>query len=273
MSTEPAQPIVRRVKPLPRPARVQRVQPLSPSMVRITVAGEPPDWFILKGPGGHIRVFFPPPGADAPPLPTAGPGGAEWLSGQRPVSRAYTPRRWNPETAELDIDFVLHGDGPGASWASRAKPGHTVLVGAQSTPYLPDPTADWHLLVGDETAQPAIGTILEQLPASSRAEVLIEVRDAASEQPLESPAHLNVSWLHRDPDPAAAGRALVHAVRTARLPEGNGRVFVGCEAVAMRDIRRHLIEERGLDRGALYTQGYWKLDAANHPDHDTGDDT
>lgn len=270
--TESAAPVARRVKPLPRAAKVRRVHPLNPHMVRITVAGETPDWFTLKGPCGHIRVYFPPAGEDAPPLPTAGPNGAEWPAGQRPVSRAYTPRSWNPETAELDIDFVLHGTGPGASWASQVKPGQTILVGAQSTPYLPDAAADWHLLVGDETALPAIATILEQLPYTTQADVFVEVRDRSVEQPLESAASLNVKWLHRGPNPAAAGGALIAAVRAAELPEGEGRVFVACEAAAMREIRRHLLEDRGLERGAVYTQGYWKLGASNHPDHDTGED-
>jgi NADPH-dependent ferric siderophore reductase len=171
----------------------------------------------------------------------------------------------------MDIDFVLHGGGLVGSWAARAKPGDTIMVGGHSGPYHPDPTADWHLLVGDESALPAIATILEVLPATTRAEVYVEVASTASEQPLESPAQLHVTWLHRDDHSKPVGQTLATAVHDAALPEGSGRAWVACEAMAMRAIRRDLLD-RGLAPATLYTRGYWQLDEANHPDHDTGED-
>jgi NADPH-dependent ferric siderophore reductase len=241
-------------------------------MVRITLGSDDLQESPIKGPCGHMRVFPPQPGQDAPTLPVQGPNGLEWPAGQgRPPSRAYTPRRWDPVAHELDIDFVVHGHGLAGSWAGRAKPGDTVMIGGHSGPYQPDPTADWHLLVGDESALPAIATILEVLPASTRAEVYVEVASAEDEQPLESPAQLRVNWLHRGADPKQAGQALTAAVREASLPDGSGRAWVACEAMAMRAIRRSLLD-RGLAPSTLYTRGYWQLDEANHPDHDTGED-
>jgi NADPH-dependent ferric siderophore reductase len=253
--------------------QVRRVERLTPGMVRITVAGDALEESPIKGPCGHMRVFPPAPGKHAPVLPVQGANGPEWPAGEsRPPSRAYTPRRWNAATRELDIDFVVHGEGLGGSWAARAAVGDMALVGGHSGPYHPDPAADWFLLAGDESALPAIATILEALPETARAEVFVEVRDAAEEQPLPSPARVNVTWLHRGPDLRATGQRLTEAVEAASLPAGEGRYWVACEAQAMRAIRRHLLQERGAAPKALYTRGYWQLGESNHPDHDTGED-
>jgi len=79
-------------------------------------------------------------------------------------------------------------------------------------------------------------------------------------------------WCHRGEGLDGFGMAAAQAVRDLALPEGRGACWVGLEATAMRAVRRHLLGERGLDRDQLYTRGYWKLGAADHPDHDTGED-
>ncbi len=264
----------RRVRPRPqyRAVRICRVQRVTPRLCRITVTGEELAGFSTQGVAGHVRVLLPAPGQDSPALPTWGPNGPEYPEGvPRPVSRAYTPRRWDPQSLELDIDFVLHGDdGPASAWAARAQSGDKLVVVAPRRAYQPDPLAEWHLLAGDESSLPAIATILEVLPATARALVYVEVHDAAEEQKLSSPACVEWHWLHRGD--AAPGEKLEAAVRAAPIPEGNGRAWVGCEAVVMRNLRRHLLHDRGMDRAAINTQGYWKSGAANHPDHDTGEE-
>ena len=100
--------------------------------------------------------------------------------------------------------------------------------------------------------------------------MFVEVLDAAEEQVLQSPARVELHWLHRGS--CAPGERLESAVRAAKFPEGIGRAWVACEAVAMRNLRRHLLNDRGMERAAINTQGYWKFGAANHPDHDTGED-
>ena len=89
---------------------------------------------------------------------------------------------------------------------------------------------------------------------------------------LSSAAQLDVSWLYRDSDPANADIALEAAVRAEQLPNGSGRIYVGCEAAAMRRIRSHLLQERGLDPTTIVTRGYWKLGDVNYTDHDYGTD-
>ena len=266
-------PSVPRKRPPPRVVEVRRVTQLTPHMVRITFGGEQMAGFESKGPAQHIRVFMPDSETGELLLPVMGPEGNAFPENRtRPASRAYTPRRWDSETGELDIDIALHHEGPGSAWAAGVKEGDiAVITGRPGGAYFPDAEADWYLIGGDEAALPAIGTLLEALPSSMRAYVLAEVHDGDEELELESAAALQLRWLHRQ-EGETPGRALAAAMREAELPEGRGCVWVSCEAAIMREIRRHFIEERGLDRSMLRTQGYWKAGAVNHPDHDMGED-
>jgi NADPH-dependent ferric siderophore reductase len=193
----------------------------------------------------------------------------------RPISRTYTPRQFRPDTLELDVDVVRHGDGPGSTWASRAQTGDSVVFAGPGGGYHRAPEATWLVIGGDETSLPAITMVLAGLPADVRADVFVEVQDRDEEQPLESPARLNVSWLHQDAGRAngiAPGGLLDAAIRAASLPNGDGQVWIACEAQAMRRIRAHLLHERGLGAAQVYTRGYWQVGEANHPDHDYGED-
>ena len=248
-----------RPRPTFRTVRVRRINLITPHMVRITVSGKELEGFTSRGPAEHIKVFFPKPGEERPILPTWGPNGPLHVEGQeRPISRTYTPLCWNPDTGELDIDILIHGDGPGSTWAQYAKEGDSVAISGPGGHYTIDPAVGWRRIADDEAALPAIGTILYALPASSRADVFVEVLDTSEEQELQSPAQLNVTWLHRGGGSATVGALLENAVQKAKLPESDGKVWVSCEATVMRRIRRHLLDDRGLEASALHTQGYWK---------------
>jgi NADPH-dependent ferric siderophore reductase len=132
-------------------------------------------------------------------------------------------------------------------------------------------SADWYLIGGDESALPAIGTILEALPAAGSAHVFVEAANKTEELKCDSSARFQVTWLNHFGDaPRSVGRRLEQALQEFSLPDGNGRVWVGCEAGVMRDIRRHLLNERGMDQAHVHTQGYGKYGAMNHPDNDRG---
>jgi NADPH-dependent ferric siderophore reductase len=235
---------------------VARVATLTPHLVRITLAGDDLGELSAEGPAAQVKLLFPASGQDWPALPVAGPDGLAWPAGQpMPVVRTYTPRRFDPVGRELDIDFVLHDRGGTAStWARRARPGDPMVLAAGRGRYLPDPAADWHLVAGDETALPAIATIVAALPAGTAAMVFVEVAGPDDRLPLDGAAEADITWLYRD---GAPGEALERALRAADLPPGDGRVFVAAEAAAVRRIRRHLLTDRALAKERLYTRGYW----------------
>ena len=250
--------------PRPRKPRyaveVRRVHRLSPHMVRVTFGGEALRSFEWNGPAAHIKLIFGP----AEPEPGAA----------RPTMRTYTPRRFDPRGPELDVDFVIHGEGPASSWAAQASAGQALTVAGPGRSYVIDARAPWYVLAGDESAIPAIGTILEALPAHVPASALIEVGDRAEEHPLTAlpRPHTSVRWLTRGREASVPGAVLEQAVRELNVPPGDGRIYIACEADAMRRIRRYLLQERALAKTQLVTRGYWRLGATDHPDRDYGED-
>jgi NADPH-dependent ferric siderophore reductase len=260
----------RRVRPKPRMVTVSNVERLTPGCVRVTFTGPELEGFSTNGPAEHIKVLFARPGESRVVLPEWGPDGPMLAEGQSmPPSRTYTPRIWKPESRELVVDFMLHGEGLASKWAQQAKSGDVLAVsGRAGGAYNIDPAADWFLLGADESALPGLATILDVLPAGKRTKVFAEVANEQEQQALTSPAAIDVTWLYRSS--SESGSELKKAIRAYHFPSGDGRVWLGCEAEVMRSMRRHLIDERGMDRGAMHTHGYWKAGSANHPDHDIG---
>ncbi len=91
------------------------------------------------------------------------------------LGRDFTPRRYDPAQDTLEIDFAIHDAGPATRWAVKAKPGDTLALGGPRGSFIIPTTYDWHLLVGDETALPAISRRLAELPARTRTVVVAEV--------------------------------------------------------------------------------------------------
>jgi NADPH-dependent ferric siderophore reductase len=176
----------------------------------------------------------------------------------RPRGRRFTIRSWDDDARRVTIDFVAHGDvGFAGRWAARARPGHRLQLVGPTGAYAPDPSADWHLLVGDESALPAIARALESLPPGRRAVAVLVVDDAGCELPLESPGELTVRWVHRhaapeDPD------SLLRAVEELDFPPGRVDVFAHGEAYEVRTVRRHLLGERGVPRKPASISPYWR---------------
>jgi NADPH-dependent ferric siderophore reductase len=262
---------VQRVRHTLRMRRLQvvRTQQVTPQLLRVTLGGADLDGFVSASFDDHIKVFFPPPGESEPALPQPGPDGIVFPEGKpRPPARDYTPRRYDAAAQELDIEFVLHGDGPASTWAAQARPGQILGVGGPRGSFVIPQGFDWHLLVGDDTALPAIVRRLEELPATARAIVVLEVESATAQPPLPGGANLQVHWLHRNGAPE--GSLLEAAVRGLVLPDGEGYVWAAGEAAAMRAVRQHLVGERGVDKTRIRASAYWKRGAAAV--HETMDD-
>lgn len=236
---------------------VLRVTDITPRMRRITLGGAELAGFISLGSDDHIKLFFARTPEEKAALETLqlGKGNDD---GPRPAMRDYTPRRYDAELGELDIDFVLHGDGPASTWAEQAKPGqHLYIGGPRGSMVVPD-NFDSYLLIGDETALPAIARRLEELPAGRRVLALIEVPSAAEQQALRSAADVQVQWLHRE-----AGDDLLSAVSRISLPSGLLYSWVATESTTSRKIRRVLLDDFGVNEDLLKAAGYWKLDGTS----------
>jgi NADPH-dependent ferric siderophore reductase len=246
----------------PRLLQVSRTKLLTPHMLRVTLAGEELDGFVSASFDDHVKVIFPMPGEDRPVLALL--AGAE--AGARPPMRNYTPRRYDGERRELDIDFVLHGEGAAAMWAASARPGQYLGIAGPRGSFVVPLDFDWYFLIGDETALPAIGRRLEELPEGSRALVLVETAEADSRIAFASAAQLELHWVVRRMGEAGD---LLAALRTLDLPPGDGHAWVATEASQVAAIRSHLIAERGMDKRYVRASSYWKRGASGH--HETID--
>jgi NADPH-dependent ferric siderophore reductase len=168
----------------------------------------------------------------------------------RRVKRRYTIRHARPDRGELDLDVVLHGAGPGARWGETARPGDPIdFQGPRGK--LEVRRAPTHLLIGDESALPAIASICQALPAREPAVVVVEVEDEADHLPLAAPT----TWVHRRGVPAGGPDLLARAVADLTVPTG-GRAYLLGETRAMVALRG-LVEQRGVDHDSVFVKGYW----------------
>lgn len=236
-------------------AEVLRTARVTPHMIRVTLGGPELREYRASGePDEYCKVLFPRPG-EAEPIIPAEHGHVSEGTDTAP-RRNYTIRRLDRSAAELDIDFVAHEGGVAASWARRASPGDRVALTAAGGKFRLPPDGHWLALLGDATALPAIGRILEALEPGRRAVVVGVVEDAAEEQALESSGDVTVLWVHADL--AKAGKALVAAAQALRTPDGPGFIWVSGESEAARTIRKYLRHELGLPSGSYQTMGYWR---------------
>ncbi len=240
-----------------RKLEVLRVVDLTPRMRRITLGGPELAGFISLGTDDHVKLLFPQNAEQAAALETMVLGAGK-DNGPMPEMRDYTPRRYDLEKLELDIDFVLHGDGPASTWAEQARPGQFLHIGGPRGSMIVPDIFDSYLLIGDETAPPAIARRLESLAANRKALVVIEVENGAEQQVLESAAQVNVIWVLRE----GGKDNLLTTVRQLQVPKGNLYAWVATETKVSRQIRRVLLDEHGLNEQFVKAVGYWRAEGS-----------
>lgn len=245
-----------------RQLTVVRTQQLTPHMVRITLGGADLTGFTSPGFDDHVKVFFPDPATGELILPSGPPGSGAAQDGPRPTMRDYTPQYFDPQALTLVIDFALHDAGPATTWAAQAQVGQTLGVGGPRGSFLLPTDFDGHLLVGDDTAIPAIARRLAELPAAAPALVLIEVDSPADEQTLASAAQATVVWVHRLGQPHGQQPLLLERLKTLALPPGDIHAWVGCETHTAKAVRAHLVGERGVQPQWTKAAGYWRQGSA-----------
>lgn len=243
---------------------VRRVQRLTPHLVRITFGAESLRDFRVDGPDQRFKLLLPRPGQSALLLPMEGDWYQSWRqmpTATRPVMRTYTIRAARPGLAEVDVDFVLHGSpGPAARWAGAAAPGDRVALYGAWAEYEVGPSVRWQLILGDHTALPAIGAILERMPSDALAEVLVEVDGPAERLELRAPAGVSVGWLSSTP--GRPGQALVRAVQALPPESSWDYAWLAADRDTVGVVRRHLVDDRGLRPTDIMFMGYWRTDGA-----------
>jgi NADPH-dependent ferric siderophore reductase len=238
-----------------RKLEVLRVTDVTPKMRRVTLHGPDLTGFISLGTDDHVKLIFATTPEEQAALENFVPGAPS--DGPKPVMRDYTPRRYDPASGELDIDFVLHGEGPAATWAEHAEPGQFLhIAGPRGSMIVPD-IFDSYLLIGDETALPAIARRLEELPANRSALVVVEVADQGEQQVFDSQAQVDVIWIVR------GEQNLLDVTRRLEMPEGKLYAWVATESGLSRKLRRVLLDEFGLEEEFVKAAGYWRVDGGD----------
>ncbi|MGV9691540.1 SIP domain-containing protein [Streptomyces sp. NPDC003444] len=256
-----------------RELTVLRAENITPGMRRLTLGGPQLDAFVkdglelpalrTEGFDDHVKFFF----ADETGrlvLPRQQVSSLDWSDG-RPVAKDYTPVRHDPEKGEIDFDFVRHDGGVASTWAENAVPGDSAWIAGPKMSHSHPEGADWILVVGDETALPAIGRWLAEMPEGTKARVFIEVGEDSHRQELPTKADAEIVWLSRNGAPAGTTDLLEQAVRAADWLPGTVFAWVAGEAVTLKGIRRHLATERQVPREQTHITGYWRRTAPAVP--------
>ena len=243
-AAEDAPPQIRRIRHelRRRSLTVADTVQLSPHMIRLTLTGADLADFVSLGADDHLKVI----------LPQAGPEEAR---------RDYTPRRFDPALHELVLDFVDHPGGPAADFARELRVGDSVTVaGPRGSAVVEGDIAHW-LLIGDETALPAIGRRIEDLPAGTAVTSLVAVPGTADEQALSTAADWRGIWVHRPLSAAADPGPLLAALAGIDLP-ARCYVWLAAEAGVARALRDALLT-RGHPKTWMKASGYWTAGRAD----------
>jgi len=287
--------------------RVARITDLTPSFRRFTFTGDDLHEYGDTGFDQRIKVVFPVEGGSLDTMPTEGEWYSQWRempAEERHPFRTYTTRAVRHDAREVDVDMVAHDvSGPASLWIRDARVGDEVMLAAPTIhhgganlglDFVPPERTEQYLLVGDETAAPAIAVMLEQLPPSARGVVVLEVPDERDAPYL--PAH---PGFRVDVAGRGDGERHAHLLRAAAAharelcPGGRGAeveeidvdttllwevprsakggaalksaplyAWVAGESAAVKQVRRDLVREVGIDRRAVAFMGYWRLGRA-----------
>ncbi|SDD25381.1 siderophore-interacting protein [Actinokineospora iranica] len=236
-------------------AQVLSAADVTPRMRRITLGGNGLREFGGDRPADAVKLILPADGVGAPPEASWGPDGLTFADPDADAAlRAYTVRRFDRAAGRLEIDAVVHGHGPGATWAATACPGDPVSFLGPRRDYPRAERPDLLVIAGDETAIPAAAGIAEDLEPGQRAQVFLEVADPHDEVPFASAGDVTVSWLHR----RTGASVLAAALRAFRPPPGSVRAWVAAESAVAVSLRKLLRGEFGLPRHAVSAFGYWQ---------------
>ena len=220
-----------------RSLTVSNIEKITPGMLRIELAGEDLADFVSLAPDDHIKIFV------------AG-------AGEEMERRDYTPRRYDNDARTLLLDFAIHEAGPVTQWALDARPGDRLEIGGpRGSAVISSDIKNW-LLIGDETALPAIGRRIEETGSDAHITAIVAVAGDVEHQVFQTDAQLETHWAHRPLSDATDASALMAVLRTVELAPGTF-VWIAAEASVTRALRAYLVEERGYPLSWIKASGYW----------------
>ncbi|MGB3070886.1 MAG: siderophore-interacting protein [Ottowia sp.] len=240
------------------PFRARHVQLLaretiSPGFLRLTLGGPELSGFVSAGFDDHVKLILPQAGLEKPNLPVMVEGRPH-IEGERPTMRDYTPLRYDVARNTLLMDFAIHGAGPADEWAQSAPIGQWLgLAGPRGSLLIPR-DLQWHWLLGDETAMPAIERRLAELPAGSRAVVRVQTAHAADRRAWVSAADLDLQWVD----------SLGEAVQPLEIPQGEGFIWAAGENRSMAELRTWILAKPGANPKRMRIASYWKQGEVGH---------
>jgi NADPH-dependent ferric siderophore reductase len=236
---------------------------ISAHFVSLTLGGPDVDLLEKSGYDQWGRFFIPGPGQVDITIPSSTRWRVQIVSAaKRPRIRSYTIRRFRPELSAFDIEVAVHenaddAEAPGSAWALSAHPGDTLGFLDEGHSYGATPNAEWQLLVGDESAVPAILAIVERSILPTQAFLEVPTRDDVRRDIPESAAG-GIHWLPRDDDKIKPGTLALQAVKDARLAPGPFYTWVAGESSLPTGVRRHLVNDRGVPKSDIAFTGYWR---------------
>lgn len=229
-----------------RPAKVLTVSAtrhLTPNMLRLTLHGQDLDQFPDNADGAYFKLSFAEDNA-----PTQ-------------IMRTYTVANLRKELHEMDVDFMLHGDGTGgvaAAWALQANVGDTISLFGPGPATFINLEADWYLLAADMTALPALTTNLAHLPSNATGHIVIEILTEEDRQTLPVPANMELTWVV-NPHAGSDDSPLMDAIQNLHWLEGQPAIWTACEFKTMKKLRQYYRELRSVPKSHLYISSYWKM--------------
>lgn len=217
-------------------------------MLRVIFGSDDLKDFESASPDDHVKLFIP----DRAHPET------------EPQKRDFTPRAFEPATGSLTIDFALHETGPATEWARNARVGDAIEIGGpRGSTIVPD-DFDWYLLIGDETAMPAIGRWVEKLPRGRSVTTFCVIADGNEIQKWNTAADHTSFWLDRSQSPFQGDNEIMQTTLARwQQPPGDGFVWIAAEASAARSLRDRFAAERQHPKSWMKAAGYWKRGTAN----------
>lgn len=239
---------------------VHSVEDVTPHMRRVTFAGDGVRTYLSEDRIPNIKLLLPDddgtfgvPELDDPASTDV--TDVRTVPGLLSRVRTYTVRTFDREASTLAVDFVLHGDeGVASRWAQNATTGSTLCAAGGGGRGIG--VAENYLIAGDETGLPAIGSMLENLPADARGVAFVEVANLDERQELRKPEGVELRWLSRGGEDAGTTTLLIDAV-TAHTLTPNTFAWVAAESTQVVTIRKYLRAQE-VPRTSMLVIGYWR---------------